>query len=208
MSTNGGTSWTQINTGSPSLPNRAITSIAVHPTNPSKIYLALGSSGTPHVYRCDNTLAGTRVWTNISGSGNTGLPDIHTNTIAVDPANPDSVLYVGNDVGFFYTANGGGKWYNGTTPRGLPNVSVSTLKVTPGTARLNAATYGRGMWQLRTPIVVAGDVNGDGCVDDADLLAVLFAFGATGNRFEDLDNNSTVNDNDLLIVLFNFGTGC
>lgn len=208
MSTNGGTSWTQINTGSPGLPNRAITSIAVHPTNPSKIYLTLGSSGTPHVYRCDNTLAGTRVWTNISGSGTTGLPDIHTNTIAVDPANPDSVLYVGNDVGFFYTANGGGKWFNGTAPRGLPNVSVRTVKVTPGTARVNLATYGRGMWQINTPLVVAGDVNGDGCVNDADLLTVLFAFGATGNRLEDLDNNNVVNDNDVLIVLFNFGTGC
>jgi hypothetical protein len=55
----------------------------------------------------------------------------------------------------------------------------------------------------------AGDVNGNGCVDDADLLQVLFNFGATGvGRLEDLNRDSVVDDADLLIVLFNFGSGC
>ncbi len=53
-----------------------------------------------------------------------------------------------------------------------------------------------------------GDVNGDGCVDDADLLAVLFAFGQTGNLPEDVNGDGVVDDADLLIVLFNFGQGC
>ena len=54
-----------------------------------------------------------------------------------------------------------------------------------------------------------GDVNGDGCVDDADLLQVLFAFGNTGaNLPEDLNGDNTVDDADLLEVLFNFGSGC
>ncbi len=56
---------------------------------------------------------------------------------------------------------------------------------------------------------VAGDVNGDGCTDDADLLSVLFAFGQTGsNLAEDLNRDGIVDDADLLIVLFNFGNGC
>ncbi len=55
---------------------------------------------------------------------------------------------------------------------------------------------------------VEGDVNGDGCVDDADLLQVLFNFGATGNNDADVNNDGVVDDADLLIVLFNFGTGC
>ncbi|MCS7065625.1 MAG: hypothetical protein NZL85_05050, partial [Fimbriimonadales bacterium] len=51
-----------------------------------------------------------------------------------------------------------------------------------------------------------GDVNHDGQVDDADLLAVLFAFGQTGACLpEDIDANGAVDDADLLIVLFNFG---
>ncbi|MEJ5294485.1 MAG: hypothetical protein WHT28_04495, partial [Fimbriimonadales bacterium] len=53
-----------------------------------------------------------------------------------------------------------------------------------------------------------GDINGDGCVDDADLLAVLFAFGETGPRAEDLNCDGVVDDADLLTVLFHFGNGC
>ncbi len=56
---------------------------------------------------------------------------------------------------------------------------------------------------------VEGDVNGDGCVDDADLLAVLFAFGQTGSGLpEDVNGDGVVDDADLLTVLFNFGSGC
>ncbi|MFN4034058.1 MAG: hypothetical protein ACK4ME_10670, partial [Fimbriimonadales bacterium] len=53
-----------------------------------------------------------------------------------------------------------------------------------------------------------GDVDGSGCVDDADLLAVLFNFGATGLNPADVNCDSQVDDADLLIVLFNFGSGC
>jgi hypothetical protein len=52
-----------------------------------------------------------------------------------------------------------------------------------------------------------GDVTCDGCVDNADLTAVLNAFGTT-RISEDLDNSGTVDDADLLLVLFNFGRGC
>jgi hypothetical protein len=54
-----------------------------------------------------------------------------------------------------------------------------------------------------------GDVDGSGCVDDADLLAVLFAFGNSGSNLpEDVTRDGTVDDADLLVVLFNFGAGC
>ena len=53
-----------------------------------------------------------------------------------------------------------------------------------------------------------GDVDRNGCVDDADLLAVLFAFGERGYRNEDLNWDGTVDDADLLQVLFHFGSGC
>lgn len=53
-----------------------------------------------------------------------------------------------------------------------------------------------------------GDMNGDGCVDEADLLMVLFAFGQTGANAADANNDGTVDDADLLIVLFHFGQGC
>ena len=56
-----------------------------------------------------------------------------------------------------------------------------------------------------------GDTNGDGCVDDADLLAVLFAFGSAGTgdtRHEDINKDGIVDDADLLEVLSHFGSGC
>jgi hypothetical protein len=57
------------------------------------------------------------------------------------------------------------------------------------------------------PAVPEGDVNGDGCVDDADLLIVLFNFGNAGGQ-GDVNCDNIVDDADLLIVLFNFGSGC
>lgn len=56
---------------------------------------------------------------------------------------------------------------------------------------------------------IDGDVNGDGCVDDRDLLTVLFSFGDTGEDLPgDLNGDGTVDDADLLEVLFNYGNGC
>jgi hypothetical protein len=53
------------------------------------------------------------------------------------------------------------------------------------------------------------DVNLDGTVDDADLLAVLFAFGNSApNADVDVNFDGVVDDADLLEVLFNFGNSC
>ncbi|MCS6919395.1 MAG: hypothetical protein NZM28_06460, partial [Fimbriimonadales bacterium] len=55
----------------------------------------------------------------------------------------------------------------------------------------------------------SADLNGNGCVDDADLLTVLFAFGQSGaNLAADLNGDGAVDDADLLTVLFDFGSGC
>lgn len=52
-----------------------------------------------------------------------------------------------------------------------------------------------------------GDVDSNGCVDDADLLTVLFNFGG-GEGCADINGDGVVDDADLLTVLFNFGSGC
>jgi hypothetical protein len=57
--------------------------------------------------------------------------------------------------------------------------------------------------------VLLGDVNGDQCVDDSDLMAILFAFGSEGENLpEDVNLDGIVDDADLLYALFNFGVGC
>ncbi|GBC92768.1 hypothetical protein HRbin15_01245 [bacterium HR15] len=54
------------------------------------------------------------------------------------------------------------------------------------------------------------DVYQDGCVDDLDVLTVLFRFGASGSNVgrADVNCDEVVDDADLLMVLFNFGSGC
>ncbi|CUU05761.1 MAG: hypothetical protein N2045_02190 [Fimbriimonadales bacterium] len=63
-------------------------------------------------------------------------------------------------------------------------------------------------FETNLPVLPVGDVNSDNLVDDADLLAVLFAFGSSGDCLdEDVNGDGTVDDADLLAVLFNFGSG-
>jgi probable HAF family extracellular repeat protein len=72
----------------------------------------------------------------------------------------------------------------------------------------NAATGRAEAFLLDTGFPRRGDVDRNGCVDDADLLAVLSVFGERGYRNEDLNWDGVIDDADLLQVLFNFGSGC
>jgi hypothetical protein len=67
-----------------------------------------------------------------------------------------------------------------------------------------------GFWFTPTCVAHNGDVDANGCIDDADLLAVLFAFGNTGSNLGRVDTNcdGVVDNANLLQVLFNFGSGC
>lgn len=140
VSSDFGATWTQ-RTG---LPSRAYTNIWVHPFNQDIIRVAVGGTGTGHLYESRDAGA---TFTNISGSGASALPDVPTNAVTADA----SSIWVGNDLGVFYSRDGGKSWKNATQPFGLPNCEISTLKLVPGTGYLMAATYGRGMWRL--PVV-------------------------------------------------------
>lgn len=72
----------------------------------------------------------------------------------------------------------------------------------------NAAASRFEAFLLDTGSPPRGDVDRSGCVDDADLLAVLLEFGGHGYRDEDITWDGSVDDADLLEVLFNFGHGC
>jgi hypothetical protein len=51
------------------------------------------------------------------------------------------------------------------------------------------------------------DVDGDGCVDERDLLEVLLAISSVGGA-ADVNWDGSVDEADLLEVLFHFGSGC
>jgi hypothetical protein len=89
-----------------------------------------------------------------------------------------------------------------------------TYHPTPEYCLLNLGINSGGPWTIEVDNIriyrkaVEGDVNCDGCVDDADLLSVLFEFGSTDITPADVNNDRVVDDADLLTVLFNFGSGC
>lgn len=103
--------------------------------------------------------------------------------------------------------------FAGTTANGVLDGTDGVLEhlaFTP-TDPTNSAPYTIYLDDIETiaDVRIPGDVNGDGCVDDSDLLAVLFAFGCSeGCGPEDLTGDGIVDDSDLLEVLFNFGNGC
>ncbi|MBX3118045.1 MAG: hypothetical protein KF784_03200 [Fimbriimonadaceae bacterium] len=147
-STNWGTNWTQINPAGSGLPNRTITSVSVNPTNKNDIIVGLSGSGAAHLWRCTNTTVAVPIFTSVSGSGATGLPDVSLNTIVRDPDDPQMTWYVGTDIGVFRTTNAGATWTDISLGNGMPPVIVSELSIQKQTGYLTAATYGRGMYRL------------------------------------------------------------
>lgn len=164
VTTNGGATWTNVT--STTLSNRVITSVAVDPLSSGTAYVTFSGFGTcagvvgsftcdqkGHVFKTVNGTAGAgptgTVWTDISGSGLNKLPDIPVNDIVVDPDDPArNTLYVGTDIGAFFTKDGGVNW----SPLGAagtpPRVEILSLKLHEPSRTLRAATHGRGVWDL------------------------------------------------------------
>jgi uncharacterized protein (TIGR03437 family) len=140
--------WTLRNKG---LPTRSIKSIAVDPNNSSNAWAVYsGFSGfngdnQGHVFR--TTDAGQN-WTDVSGN----LPNIAINSMVVDPTRLN-VLYIGTDIGVFWTASGGNAWAQ--LGIGLPRVGVLALTLHQTSRTLWAATYGRSVWQVPVPASLA-----------------------------------------------------
>jgi len=111
-------------------------------------------------------------------------------------------------------------WYSTLTVSGQSGIRYIALVIPQGNQygqdpdlnasnRTSSSLRYTNITDVRVFAGIEGDVDGSGCVDDADLLAVLFAFGcSTGCGAEDVNGDGTVDDADLLIVLFNFGQGC
>ncbi len=160
-STNGGTSFTQI-TGT--LPDRYYSSIAVDPVDPTRLIVTL-SGFTPlanesQIYLSHN---GGTTWSNLGNN----LPDIPINVVRFDPTDRAGV-YVGTDVGLFYTngipTSGALGATTSTTWTGYneglgDGVLVSDLQFTNTVPKkLRLATYGNGFWEramapLNLPVV-------------------------------------------------------
>jgi photosystem II stability/assembly factor-like uncharacterized protein len=134
-----GTTWVDHSAG---LPDRAITSIAVHPGDPNTAYVTFSGFLTDHVFK---TTDGGQSWMGVSGD----LLDISANALVIDPDLPGT-LYLATDIGVFWTTDDGDTW--SPLSQGLPQVAVLDLKLHRPSRTLRAATHGRSMWDLQLPL--------------------------------------------------------
>jgi len=134
-STNNGKNWTDVTRG---LPGRYVTGVKFSPSSKGTFYVTYSGYGAGHVFRTTN---GGADWTNISST----LPDIPVNSIVMDPTDPTQ-LYIGSDVGAFYSPNDGAEWMPYGT--GLPNTSIVYLDVHQSDRVLIAGTHGRSIWKV------------------------------------------------------------
>lgn len=144
--TDGGATWQFIRDGLPTY--QSILDIALSDKNPDHAWVVMGNFiEGQKVYR---TTDGGATWQNVSGS----LPNVPTNCITYEPGSNDA-LYVGNDIGVFYTNNDLPDWIDYS--RDLPAVIIDELEVHKPTSTVVAATYGRGMWKnsLADPLTVS-----------------------------------------------------
>ena len=138
VSANNGKTWTDVSKG---LPGRWITWLKFSPSSKTTFYATVSGYGAGHVFKTTDNGAH---WTNISST----LPDVPVNSLVMDPTNA-TALYIGTDVGVFFSPNDGGVWI--PYGQGLPNVAAVFLDIQTTNGILRAGTHGRSIWQV--PIV-------------------------------------------------------
>ncbi len=133
------------------LPNRWVSRIKIDRRNPAIAYAVFSGINTPHVYKTTDFGAS---WTDISGN----LPNIPVNGIVISRDDPDNVLFVGTDIGLWFTRDAGQTWSRFGSA--LPNVVVYDVDIDKQN-RLIAATFGRGMWITTATLSARGTATPD-----------------------------------------------
>ena len=143
LTNNNGKTFRDITAG---LPSRWITCVKFNPSVKSTFYVTLSGFGAGHVFRTNDSGAH---WTDISST----LPDVPVNSIVMDPTNA-SALYIGTDVGVFFSPNDGEIWM--PYGEGLPNTAIAFMDVQKKNGILRAGTHGRSIWQVPMVKDIAG----------------------------------------------------
>jgi Secretion system C-terminal sorting domain len=117
--------------------SRNITSIEVHSTDSSIVYLTTqGTDG-----EALKSIDGGTNFISISQ----GLPNIGKNIIVHQGRNSINPLFIGTSLGVYYRDDSLSQWE--PFDNNLPNVSITDLDVNLEDKKITAATFGRGIWQ-------------------------------------------------------------
>ncbi|MEZ5064457.1 MAG: T9SS type A sorting domain-containing protein [bacterium] len=152
-----GLAWSQRDTGIAQ--GVAIQRVRAHPTNPLVAHALVQGVGDPARKLYETTDRGL-TWRNITGD----LPNVPLSDIVAHPTDP-SKLYLGSEMGFYRTTDGGVHWSRWNN--GMPQACIATELTwdddlaTTGEFWVVAATFGRGFWRR--------EIAGDDPVDVADL---------------------------------------
>ena len=141
----GGASWSDVTSNLP-VDQAGITYIAVSDFDADEVWVTF--SGYVDGVKVYTSKDGGVNWNNVSAT----LPNLPVNCI-VFQNNFHNALYVGTDVGVYYTDTTLTDWE--PYMQGMPNVIVNELEIHYGADMLRAATYGRGMWQSPLKNVVS-----------------------------------------------------
>lgn len=205
-STDGGNNWIDITSN---LCNSSITDISnipkwipmtqiiLHPEDSNKIWLTLGAYETDYSksppyngkLRVIRSTDGGLTWSDYSNN----LPPFPVNCIVYEKGS-DGGLYVGTDVGVFYTNNKiyptqGWICFN----NGLPTCIVTDLEINYAQNKIYAATFGRGVW-----------VSDLYCPPDYDINIHSANYAQYNHQFNEAENNIYITTSGSSYVLNNF----
>ena len=144
VSRDGGATWTDVAGAVPGLPEGAwIAGLEPSRHHEGRVYAVSNNYRNDdyanYLYRSDDHGA---TWTSVLGDL---PPERVLRTVREDPRNPD-VLFVGAEIGLFYTMDGGRRWIE--LRGGMPTLAFNDLAVHPRDNDLVLGTHGRGVWIL------------------------------------------------------------
>jgi hypothetical protein len=166
----GGTTWSSY-----TLSGISVTSIAIHPTDPEKVWIS-SSNSTNRVLVSINAGA---TFVNMSGN----LPAIAARSIVVDET-PDEGLYAGMNIGVYYTNKNMTGWINLTD--NLPQVAVNEIELHKTSGKLRLGTYGRGLWErsIYSTCGTPGTLQSSNISSSSAVLSWTAGSGATSYNVE------------------------
>ena len=150
VSTNNGFTWTDV---SSTMPHRWVSRVVPDPLEENTAYVTFTglkwADPEPHIFR--TTDAG-ETWEDISSN----LPDAPINACVVDPTD-NKFLFVGTDLGAYYSSNLGETWEY--LDEELPLVTIYDMKIHAVDHFLVLGTHARSMYKLDLTTIVGIEDN-------------------------------------------------